>query len=283
MATTKNPNNLGEITNENGTGYDGIIWLDYAPRGFNAWAIVEEAARLASIIQASPEKDHRVLSAEINGLALALELLSGHEHAEEYPEADGRVAETSWREMIDAHAEANYRNGHEITDEDLPWAEDDEEPEGKAPTAEEIEALGAAEALDALDDEEYLADDEVFDALSEHIGRNIRRWYDEARAAGDDTLAGTLADIAADVYDEDLRAGDEAAATVAAWRRSPSNANLDAIAEIAAEDASTDDSPWAAGVFEGIARAILAALAEATGGDASGYKEAVYKAYNVAW
>lgn len=281
MTIKYNRNNPGEISNEHGTGYDGTIWLDYSPKAYDAWAIVEEGARLASIIQASPEHDNRVLSAEVNGLALALELLSGHAHAEEYPEAPGKVYEVSWREMIDAHAQDNYTNGRR-NDDDLPWAED-EEPEGNAPTADQIEALDARQALDALGSEEYQASGEVFDALCEHIGRNVKAWHAEARAAGDTELAETLAEIAEDVFDTDLGAAEKFAAEINDWRSRPENARLDEIAETAAEDTNYDDSPWAAGVFEGIARAITAALAETADGNASDLKEAVYKAYGVAW
>ena len=147
----------------------------------------------------------------------------------------------------------------------------------------EIEHTSATTALMLLSSEEIMADGDLFDVLSEHIGRNICSWYDQARKNADDGLAEDLAEIAEDVYEYDLKARDRYAAEISAWRDRPENAGLDNLATEAARD--SDGNLYQAGRFDGMADAITAALSWTVpeGDTPSDLKEAVYRAYNVAW
>ena len=90
------------IWNEN--DFDFLAWLDYSPKGYDAWEIVEEAARLQSIEAAQEEKlpgfENLFMAGRIYGMACALAAMT-----------ENKMDAQDWLGFIEGYAEDNYENG----------------------------------------------------------------------------------------------------------------------------------------------------------------------------
>ena len=151
---------------------------------------------------------------------------------------------------------------------------------------------------------DFLEDDDnaaAADTLHEWMLENARNFTDDARAAGDNLAADIFSDLAAANEDPEpepdpATADEEEPATapiypgytealVQAWRNDNENRNLDAA--LGANATDTNNSPgnlYRAGVFAGLAEAAAWAIYNGSEvDDIEAIKEAVYRAYNVAW
>ncbi len=88
---------------------DGTLeWMDETPITADAWAIFEEAARLASIAKDNPEDLH--LAGRIYGLATALQVMNRSDGADYGEGYDAKTVE-EWVAFAESFAEDNYEHG----------------------------------------------------------------------------------------------------------------------------------------------------------------------------
>lgn len=103
--TTENHNEYNEFID------DALEWLDSSPRGYDAWQIVEEAARLRSLEDAlAPFNLH--LAGRVYGMACALQVMYDHGTGIGEGFCEGNANE--WAAFIEGFAEDNYENGERI-------------------------------------------------------------------------------------------------------------------------------------------------------------------------
>ena len=89
-----------------------LEWLDEGPAAYDAWAIVEEAARLASLARDQPNNLH--LAGKVYGLAIALQVMDRDSTHAAYGSGYSDRDVCEWIEFIEAYAEDNYEEGRRL-------------------------------------------------------------------------------------------------------------------------------------------------------------------------
>lgn len=91
----------------NDNDFDFLAWLDYSPKGYDAWGIIEEASRLQSIEAAQKEKypgfENLFMAGRIYGMACALAAMTENE-----------MSVDEWLGFIEGFAESNYEGGERL-------------------------------------------------------------------------------------------------------------------------------------------------------------------------
>ena len=92
---------------------DNVLeWMDETPITADAWAIFEEAARLASLAKDQPNNLH--LAGKVYGLAIALQVMDRDSTHAAYGSGYSDRDVCEWIEFIEAYAGDNYERGVRI-------------------------------------------------------------------------------------------------------------------------------------------------------------------------